>query len=131
MPVAKISDQPYNSNIADQAAATADSAVKSTQRAANSALDSIASGVQTLRNQAAPAIDRAGEQVSAFAHRSADRVRETQQQLRERAMRASDTTVSYIRDEPVKAMLIAAAAGAVLMALMSLMGSSRHHDRDH
>lgn len=40
-------------------------------------------------------------------------------------MKASDDTVSYIKDEPVRAMLIAAATGAALMALLSMMGRSR------
>ena len=114
-------------NLADQAAASADSAIKTTQRATNSAFDSLASGVQDLRQQAAPLIARATSQASDLAHRGADTVRETTQQLRERAMRASDSTVNYIREEPVKAMLIAAATGAGLMALLSLM--TRSNDR--
>ena len=39
-------------------------------------------------------------------------------------MRAQDTTVGYIKDEPVKSMLIAAATGAALMALVSMMSRS-------
>jgi ElaB/YqjD/DUF883 family membrane-anchored ribosome-binding protein len=42
-------------------------------------------------------------------------------QVRDQAMRASDGTLNYIKDEPVKAMLIAAAAGAALMALLGLL----------
>ena len=53
-----------------------------------------------------------------------DAVRDTSQQVRERAVRVSDGTVGYIRDEPVKSVLIAAATGAVLMALVGLMGRS-------
>ena len=34
---------------------------------------------------------------------------------------ASDLTVNYIKDEPVKSILIAAATGAALMGLVSLM----------
>jgi ElaB/YqjD/DUF883 family membrane-anchored ribosome-binding protein len=36
-------------------------------------------------------------------------------------------TVAYVKDEPVKAMLIAAATGAVLMGLISMMGRSRDY----
>ena len=39
-------------------------------------------------------------------------VRDTSQQLRERALQAQDMTVAYVKDEPIKAMLIAAATGA-------------------
>ena len=49
-------------------------------------------------------------------------VRDTSQQLREKAMLATDSTVGYIKDEPIKSMLIAAATGALLMGLVSMMG---------
>ena len=75
-----------------------------------------------LREQASPMLNRATEQVSALAQRGVNTVRDTSQQLRDKALRASDSTVSYIKEEPVKAMLIAAATGAALMALVSLMG---------
>jgi ElaB/YqjD/DUF883 family membrane-anchored ribosome-binding protein len=55
------------------------------------------------------------------------RVRETAQQVRERAARASQTTVSYIRHDPVKSVLIAAATGAALMALVSLLTRTTHN----
>jgi ElaB/YqjD/DUF883 family membrane-anchored ribosome-binding protein len=114
-----------SNNIADQAAQSADHAIKSTQRVANEALDSLADSVQDLRHQVAPLLNRATEQASAFAHRGIDRVRETSQHLRANAVRASDGTVSYIKEEPIKAMLIAAATGALLMGLISLMNRSR------
>jgi len=71
-------------------------------------------------------LNRATEQVSSLAQRGADAVRGGSQQLRDQARHASDSTVTYIKDEPVKAVLIAAATGAVLMALVSLMSRSRH-----
>jgi ElaB/YqjD/DUF883 family membrane-anchored ribosome-binding protein len=70
-------------------------------------------------------LDRASEQVSAFAQRGVDSVRETSQNLRERAHRATETTSNYVKDEPVKSLLIAAATGAALMALASLISGSR------
>ena len=45
--------------------------------------------------------------------------------LREKAQMASEQTVAYVKDEPVKSMLIAAATGALLMGLVSLLGRSR------
>jgi ElaB/YqjD/DUF883 family membrane-anchored ribosome-binding protein len=43
----------------------------------------------------------------------------------DRAQMASDATVGYIKDEPVKSMLMAAAAGAVLMGLVGLLTRTR------
>jgi ElaB/YqjD/DUF883 family membrane-anchored ribosome-binding protein len=113
-----------SNGLADQAAASADHAIKSTQRVANEALDGLAGSVQDLRHQAAPLLNRVSEQASAMAHRGVDAVRDSSAQLREKALHASDTTVSYIKDEPIKAMLIAAATGAALMAMLSLMTRS-------
>ncbi len=116
-----------NNGLADQAAKSADQAIRSTQRVANEALDGLAGSVQDLRQQAAPLLNRVSEQAGVMAQRGVDAVRDGSAQLREKALQAQDTTVSYIKDEPVKAMLIAAAAGAALMAMLSLM--TRSHDR--
>lgn len=112
-------------HLADQAAQSADDAIKSTQRATNEALDRLTATVQDMRHQAVPMLDRASEQVSAFAQRGVDSVRETSHNLRERAHRVTETTSNYVKDEPVKSLLIAAATGAALMALASLISGSR------
>ena len=101
-----------------------DHAMQSTRRVADEALDRLSSTAQGLREQAAPVLERAGEQVGALAQRGVDAVRERSLQVREQAARASDSTLTYIRDEPVKAVLIAAAAGAALMALVGLLRKS-------
>jgi ElaB/YqjD/DUF883 family membrane-anchored ribosome-binding protein len=111
--------------LADDAAQSADQAIKSTQRMANDALDQLAGSVQDMRHQAAPMLDRASEQASAMAQRGMDAVRDGSQQLRDKALHATDGTVNYIKGEPVKAMLIAAATGAALMAMLSLMTRPR------
>jgi len=116
------------SKLIDQASHSADEAIRATQQAANHAVDSAGNALQDLRHQTAPILERASEQVSAMAHRGLDSVRETSHQLRLKAEHASDSTVGYIRQEPVKAVLIAAATGAALMALVSLVARSRHHD---
>lgn len=71
-------------------------------------------------------LDRAGESASTLAHRGLDAVRESSQQLRAGVVHASDSTVGYIRQEPVKSVLIAAATGVALMGLLMLFGRSRH-----
>lgn len=78
-----------------------------------------------LADQATPVLNRATEQASALAHRGVDSVLNTSKQLRDRALRVSENTVSYVKDEPVKALLIAVATGAAVMALLSLIGRSR------
>jgi ElaB/YqjD/DUF883 family membrane-anchored ribosome-binding protein len=72
------------------------------------------------------AVSRAAAQVDELAHKSIERARAASAQVREQMHVAGDRTVNYIRDEPVKAVLIAAATGAVVAMLMSWMRGSDH-----
>lgn len=110
---------------ADQVAGTAQSAIRSTRSAADSALDALSSKVEGVRSQAGPVLSKVTSQAEAAARRGIDAVRDTSHQLREKAVHASDVTVAYVKDEPIKAMLIAAATGALLMGLISMMSRSR------
>ena len=121
-----LTDPNQSNRLTDLAAQSADNAIKATQRVANQTLDGLADSVQDLRQQAAPLLNRGAEQGGALAQRSVDALRDGTQQLRDKALRASDSTVNFVKEEPVKAMLIAAATGAALMALVNLMSGSRH-----
>jgi len=112
-------------NVGDDAASAADNALKSTQRATDQAFDALSNKVDDLRSQAGPMINRMSAKAEDAAKRGMEVMRDTTQQLREKAQIAGDSTVAYVKDEPVKSMLIAAATGAVLMGLISLMGRSR------
>jgi len=81
-----------------------------------------------LADVAGPLMESANEQVTEMAQRVVEAVRESSEQLQDKAAAASDSTVKYIRDEPVKSLLIAAATGAVLMALANLMWRARTRD---
>lgn len=111
------------SNLVDQAASAAHQGIAATQHA----LDGLAGSVQTLRDDASTRLDNATEHASALAHRGVDALRDGSQRLRTQAHRASEGATHYIQQEPVKAVLIAAATGAVLMALIGFVTRSRHH----
>lgn len=106
----------------------AEQALASTRRVANEMLDSVGNSVDEVRQQAVPMLNRASDQAIAMAQQGMDAVRDTSRQWREQAQHASDRTVTYIREEPVKAMLIAATAGALLAALAGLVRRARHVD---
>ena len=118
----------HTNDLTDQAASSADRALQSTRRLANEALDGLASGVKDLRDGVDPVITRASHQVSDLAHQGMDALRDGTRHLQDRARRVPGDTVDYIRDEPVKAVLIAAAAGAALAGLLSLMTRPKRHD---
>lgn len=124
---AKTTLEPH-SNLVDQAAQSADNAIKSTQQVTNQALETLAGSVQDARKQVSPLLNRASEQASALAQRGLEAVRSGTQQVRQTALQATDTTAGYIKNDPIKAVLIAAATGVALMALVSLISRSRSHD---
>jgi ElaB/YqjD/DUF883 family membrane-anchored ribosome-binding protein len=111
-------------DIADSAAGTAQNAIRlNPTRRRPGARSSFREGRR--RAQPGRALAQQGLVAGRGAARGMEAVRDTSQQLRERAQQAQDMTVAYVKDEPIKAMLIAAATGALLMGLISLLGRSR------
>ncbi len=98
------------------------------QQAADHLADSANQAVNGVRERVVPAAVRLANQAEDLAHRGVDAVRERTQQIRDRALDASDRGVRYVQEEPVKAVLIAAAAGAALMAVAQFL-SHRRSDR--
>ena len=80
-----------------------------------------------LMDQVSHAADQVARSSQHLANGVMGSVRDTSHQLRVKAGHASDNTVRYIQHEPVKAILMAAATGAALMALVSLISRSRSH----
>ena len=121
-----MSNPPYTSGdgasaMVDSAAGSAEHAIRGSQRMANQTLDKLAGQVESARSRAGPALDGFAQDAAHLAHRSADAVRLRADQLRERAIQARESTLGYIHEEPLKAVLIAAAAGAGLMLVASLL----------
>ena len=88
-------------------------------------LSALTDQAATVTDRAATAADQALKSTQRLAHDAIDAVRDTTQQLREHARHAQDSTANYIKHDPIKSVLIAAATGAALMALVSLLGRSR------
>ncbi len=126
-----MSNLPYlptdaGSTAVDAAAHGADQAIRSSQRLANQTLDHLAAQVESARTSAGPALDGFANDATSLAHRSADAVRHRTDQLRDQALHARDATRGYIQQEPLKAVLIAAATGAALVALGTLLSHRGH-----
>jgi ElaB/YqjD/DUF883 family membrane-anchored ribosome-binding protein len=122
----KMSAQSQANDLADQAASRADMALKSTRRATNDALDSMESGIDSLRETVPNAFGRAAAQVEEITRRGLDRAKEASAGMRDQMYKASDRTVGYIKDEPVKSVLIAAATGAAVALLVGWAMRSRN-----
>jgi len=106
--------------IADQMAHSARQAMETTKHAADQALDGLGDQVHSLHQQASRGLDSAARGANAAAQSVQDATR----RLRDGALQVSDGTSRYVQNEPVKSVLIAAAAGALLMGLVSLLSRS-------
>ena len=109
----------------DRAAELAERALEGTRRAAGRALDKVESEVQEARDEAAFSLSRAVGKVEALAARTREQARDATHRARERLEEAGDQTRAYIRDEPLKSVLIAAAAGAAMAGLIGWLARSR------
>lgn len=79
-----------------------------------------------LMNDAPGMLDGALADAQALARNGIDRARQASAKVRDQVGRASEKTVGYIQEEPVKSVLIAAAVGAVSAALITWMARSRN-----
>ena len=117
-------------SMGDRVSQSTDQTIKSAQNGATQTADKLASAMQDLRHEGPAVFNKAVDGMSAFAHRGVDSVRDASHQLRVKAEHASESTASYIRHDPLKSVLIAAATGAALMALVGLLARGRDRDRD-
>lgn len=109
----------------DDATEAARQGLQDSRSAAHRGIDRLADTAGRWQEQAAPAMERVSERASDLARQSSQWVRDSGQRMRRQVVRASDRTVGYVRDEPVRSVMIAAAAGALLFALVRMLGSRR------
>jgi ElaB/YqjD/DUF883 family membrane-anchored ribosome-binding protein len=100
-----------NSSIGTQLTDGANSMLNATTDAAGKVMNSVSTEAQNLAN------------------RSSQLLQEGTAQVRKQAEAARDATRGYIQQDPMKAVLIAAAAGAGLVLLGSLLTRSSHGSR--
>jgi len=88
---------------------------------AEMAVDRLVGAVDDMRDSAAPKLQQLAAKADALMQRGTEVLRDQSDHVRLQARRASDQTVEFIREEPVKSVLIAAAAGAAMLAVVSLL----------
>jgi ElaB/YqjD/DUF883 family membrane-anchored ribosome-binding protein len=103
-----------------------DSAASAARQATQQALDQADSVLTSARARITPAVSRLASQAKTLANSGYSVVRDSALQVKDKASLASESTVRYVKDEPVKSVLIAAAAGAALMGILALLNSRRN-----
>ena len=122
---------PFNSaheltnELVHQVADGADAALDNTRRVAQQTVDGLADKAQAWRDDASPLIRAGTDQASQLAHRAADALRQSTHQLLDGAQQATARAREQVQQDPLKSLLIAAATGAALMGLLSLVRGAR------
>lgn len=101
-------------------------ALKAAERDAHAAIDSAVDGLASVYGDAQPLLARVGKQARSYAQDTYDAARQQAAELRERSQRAVESTRNYVTEEPVKSLLIAAAVGAAVIALVEVVRIRRN-----
>jgi ElaB/YqjD/DUF883 family membrane-anchored ribosome-binding protein len=113
---------------ADRLAGSADEALRHTQALADNAADSLHKGVDDLRTRIPETVHSAALRAEELARRSLDRARDLANQARHRASDVRHATTERVQADPMKALLIAAAAGAATALLVRWLSQPRRVD---
>jgi ElaB/YqjD/DUF883 family membrane-anchored ribosome-binding protein len=111
--------------LADKANDKVQASIRSAQQSVKEAGDSLSSKVGDIHNKAAPVIRKAGGLAQSTAQQGFDAVSDMASQARDMAASAADSIVSYTKRNPLQALAIAAASGALLYVAMKALRSYR------
>lgn len=97
-----------------------------TRSLANETLDLAEGKVRQLRGSIDPVVDKLATQAQKLARQSLDMAAEASERAQRSMHRYADATTRYVANEPLKAVLIAAAVGATVALLVASAVRQRH-----
>jgi ElaB/YqjD/DUF883 family membrane-anchored ribosome-binding protein len=74
-----------------------------------------------IAHEALSQVHAAADQAKALMQQSMDALEQGSERLQHFGQHAQDVSANYIRRDPIKSVLVAAATGALMMGLISLM----------
>ncbi len=114
------------SQLADDARQTANEAIDSTRAYAQNAVNAAGEKVRDMKRDFEPSVEQLAARVQQAVQRGLDAASSTSARAQRNIEKAADVTGRYISDQPVRSVLVAAAAGAAITALIVL--ASRRRD---
>ena len=108
---------------------TAERAASTARNGIGQGLHEMSNGLEHARSETGNALRQLASEYDALLHRGLDKVRDASGQLRDKSLHARDAATTYIQHEPMKSVLMAAAVGAGLMALVALFSRNGHNGR--
>lgn len=103
---------------------------KKTQEAVDRVAEDIVTATEQLLDTAPGALSQAAQRVEQIARAGIDKARDASHSVAQGADKACTRTADYVRHEPGKALLMAAAAGAAATLLVSWATRTRHTQRN-
>lgn len=111
--------------IAKQGQSLADSAADKVQGGIREAGATLSSKVEEIRGDDAPGFRQTAARVQAMGKQGLDAVSEAAGRARDTVSATSQSVINYTKENPVKALAIAAVTGALLMTIARAIKASR------
>lgn len=112
---------------AQRVTAQADESLRDTHQALEHASRTMAESANAFRGNKTGALTDAAAKTEEFARRGMARAREMSTHARERATVVRDATAERVQAQPMKALLVAAAAGAATAMVVQWLSHSRRN----
>jgi len=105
-------------NLSDDVVQSADKALESTRNFASDSLDKAGNKVRELRQDVDPLVEQITARAQELANRGIEYASDAKYKAQQRLSQYADATGRYVADQPVRSVLIAAATGAAIAALI-------------
>jgi ElaB/YqjD/DUF883 family membrane-anchored ribosome-binding protein len=111
--------------LADKATEKVQTGIRSAQQSAQDAGDSLSSRVTDAHDKAIPVLRKAGSHAQSTVQQGFNAVSDMADQARDMLADTADSIVSYTKKNPVQALAIAAASGALIYVAIKALRSYR------
>lgn len=112
-------------DLAQRSADKAEQAISATKKAVSNTATAVNEGLDHFQESSQSALTNAASHADELARKGIEQARRASAAIRETAQETGDRTVAYIREQPVKSVLVAAAAGALIAMALGRNHSSR------
>jgi ElaB/YqjD/DUF883 family membrane-anchored ribosome-binding protein len=111
--------------LADKAADKAQTGIRMAQDSAHDAGDVLPHKIDDVRAEAGTVVNKSAKRVQSAGRQGLDSISDMAGQARDAASDVTDSILAYTKSHPVKALAIAATAGALLYAVIRALSPSR------
>jgi ElaB/YqjD/DUF883 family membrane-anchored ribosome-binding protein len=112
-------------DLADTTADKLQRGIRTAKQSVDNAADGLSQKVESARSNAGATLGSAAAEAQSITQQSIDSLKAATEKLRVTAAEMGESVISYTQDNPVKVILISAAVGALVGALVTVLATSR------